>query len=93
MNISDNSRTTIGSRTLPRTATCTGSVNRFRRGSKSAPAGTQYEWLADLAQLEWACESAWAAADGLPLPLATLGEVPPEQLAALVLSLHPSVRL
>jgi len=55
--------------------------------------GTQYEWLADLAQLEWACESAWAAADGLPLPLATLGEVPPEQLAALVLSLHPSVRL
>jgi len=55
--------------------------------------GTQYEWLADLARLEWACERAWAAADGLPLPLTCLGDVPPEQLHALVLSLHPSVRL
>jgi hypothetical protein len=53
---------------------------------------TDYAWLPDLARLEWACESAWAAADAAPVALARLGEYPPEELGSLVLGLHPSVR-
>src|SRR5215213_8815837 len=55
--------------------------------------GTPYEWLVDLARLEWACELAWAAGNGLPLTLLSLRNVPPDQLDAMVFSLRPSVRL
>jgi hypothetical protein len=51
-----------------------------------------YEWLADLARLEWACEQAMAAADASPLPLAALGRIAPDRLAETVIAVHPSVR-
>jgi hypothetical protein len=54
--------------------------------------GTDYAWLPDLARLEWACESAWAAADAAPVALAVLAEFPPDELGSLVFELHPSVR-
>lgn len=55
--------------------------------------GTGYEWLVDLARLEWACEESFVVADAEPILLAELGKVPPELLAATTLQLQPSVRL
>ena len=55
--------------------------------------GTGYEWLTDLASLEWACEESFVAADAEPIALAELGRVPPELLAATTLQLQPSLRL
>lgn len=56
-------------------------------------AGSEYEWLADLARLEWACEEAVVAASGDALPLPALGAIAPEALPGLVIRLAPSVRL
>jgi hypothetical protein len=55
--------------------------------------GSGYEWLPDLARLEWACESSLICAEAPPLALASLAEVPPERLDQLRLGLQPSVRL
>jgi hypothetical protein len=55
--------------------------------------GTDYEWLTDLARLEWACETSFVAADADPIHFAELGKVPPEMLAVTTLQLQPSVRL
>lgn len=56
-------------------------------------AGTDYEWLVDVARLEWACELALVAPEADALPLTALGEVPSDALAALVVRLAPSVQL
>lgn len=56
-------------------------------------ADTGYEWLADLARLEWACAEASIAAQLPPLALTQLGAHPPERLAGLRLRLQPSLRL
>ena len=55
--------------------------------------GTGYEWLVDVAQLEWACEDALAAADALPVDVAELGKVPADRLDGTSLVLSPSLRL
>jgi len=55
--------------------------------------GSGYEWLTDLARLEWACEESFVAADADPISLAELGRVPPQLLAATTLQLQPSLRL
>jgi hypothetical protein len=56
-------------------------------------AGTAYEWLADLARLEWACEEAVAAAARTPLPVESLGSMPADRLERLRLGFQPSLRL
>lgn len=54
---------------------------------------TGYEWLADLARLEWACEEAVTAGHAPPLALAQLARHAPEALAQLQVALQPSLRL
>ena len=56
-------------------------------------AGTDYEWLADLARLEWACEESVAAAHLEPASLESLGRFDAAVLPHLGLMLQPSLRL
>ena len=56
------------------------------------PAG-RYHYLADVAQLEWACQEVLTAADHDALDLARLAEVPAERYENLRFQLHPAVRL
>jgi hypothetical protein len=55
--------------------------------------GSGYEWLPDLARLEWACEAALVCADAPALALGKLAEIPPGRLDELRLEVQPSVRL
>jgi hypothetical protein len=55
--------------------------------------GSGYEWLADLARLEWAVADAAVAAVTPAAPLAELAAMTADSLADLRLSLQPSVRL
>ena len=54
---------------------------------------SEYAWLADLAQLEWASEEAAAAATRAPVTLQALAVIPPESLDGVRLRLQPSLRL
>jgi len=56
-------------------------------------AGTGYEWLADLARLEWACATAIAAAQRDPVGLESLSRFDPDVLPCLALVLQPSLQL
>lgn len=56
-------------------------------------AGSAYEWLADLAQVEWTVADASLAAAAPAAGIETLTIFAPEVLADLRVSLHPSVRL
>jgi hypothetical protein len=55
--------------------------------------GTGYEWLADVARLEWACEESLVAEAVPAIDLAALGAVPPEMLDDTSLQLSPALRL
>jgi hypothetical protein len=52
--------------------------------------GTEYEYLPDVAALEWAYQESMVAADAAPFDVDTLREAAPD---ALRLALHPAVRL
>jgi hypothetical protein len=54
-------------------------------------AGTGYEWLADLAELEWACECAFIAARESPVEPQELVGLAPDDLARARLRLQPSL--
>ncbi|HLB85827.1 MAG TPA: DNA-binding domain-containing protein, partial [Steroidobacteraceae bacterium] len=54
--------------------------------------GTGYEWLAELAALEWACETALVARQEPAVGLAALAGLPPDQLGATGLRFQPSLR-
>jgi hypothetical protein len=54
---------------------------------------TGYDWLADLAQLEWACEESVAATHLEPVALDSLAGVAAEVLPTLTLQWQPSLRL
>ena len=56
-------------------------------------ADTGYEWLADLARLEWACEESVAAAHLQAVGAGSLGGVDAEVLPHLALQWQPSLRL
>ncbi len=56
-------------------------------------AGTGYEWLADLARLEWACEESAIAAFTEPVGVASLSRFDADSLPGLTLILQPSLRL
>jgi hypothetical protein len=55
-------------------------------------AGSGYDWLADLARLEWACEEVLVAADSPAISIEALARLEPEALAALRLTLQPALR-
>ena len=55
--------------------------------------GTGYEWLADLARLEWACETSVAAAQRDPVGLESLRHLDPDVLPHLALVWQPSLQL
>ena len=55
--------------------------------------GTGYEWLADLARLEWACETSVAAAQRDPVGLESLRRFDPDVLPHLALVWQPSLQL
>jgi hypothetical protein len=59
----------------------------------SRMAGTGYEWLADLARLEWACEASVAAGRHDPVGLESLRRFDADVLPHLVLMLQPSLQL
>ncbi len=52
---------------------------------------TGYAWLADLAALEWACETALNATWDPPLDVQSLAGIPADAIAGLRLSLQPSL--
>ena len=52
-----------------------------------------YEWLVDLARLEWACEQSLVAAEAPSIALAELARVPPQSLEQTAFALHPSLRV
>jgi hypothetical protein len=54
--------------------------------------GTGYEWLTDLARLEWACEEAAVAPGAAPIDLTALAQFAPEDLPALRLQWQHSLR-
>jgi hypothetical protein len=55
-------------------------------------AGSGYDWLADMARLEWAVAEALVAAAAPAAGIASVAAIAPESLADLRLALHPSVR-
>jgi hypothetical protein len=57
-----------------------------------AESGTGYEWLAELAELEWACECAFVAAREEPVEPQALARLAPDDLARARLRLQPSLR-
>lgn len=56
-------------------------------------AGTGYEWLVDLARLEWACEEAATAAFAEPISVESLRHCTADAMPGLVLTLQPSLQL
>jgi len=66
---------------------------RFPAWLATRLAQSGYEWLADLASLEWACEQALAAGEAVPVALGALGRVPPDSLAHIRIGFSPSLRL
>ncbi len=56
-------------------------------------AGTEYSYLPDIAELEWACQESTIAANAGPLDLTTLRGLSPDSLEGLRFSLHPACHL
>jgi hypothetical protein len=54
--------------------------------------GTGYEWLADLARLEWACDESATAAFAEPVGVESLGRFDADSVPGLALVLQPSLR-
>lgn len=54
--------------------------------------GDGYAWLAELAELEWACESSLVAGSLPPLGLASLSELDPQAVGQARFQLQPSLR-
>lgn len=63
----------------------------FARYLAETEAGTGYEWLAELAELEWACECAFIAAREQPIEPEVLVRLAPDDLARARLRLQPSL--
>jgi hypothetical protein len=64
---------------------------QFPRYLAETEAGTGYEWLAELAELEWACECAFIAARESPVEPQELLGLAPDDLAQARLRLQPSL--
>jgi len=64
---------------------------QFARYLADTEAGTGYAWLADLAELEWACECAFIAAREPPVDAQVLVRLAPDDLAQARLRLQPSL--
>ena len=62
-----------------------------RISSSRFPPVADVPYLPDIARLEWARHTAYHAADATPLGAEDFAAIPGEQVAALTLSLHPSL--
>ena len=85
-------RTSTGPGIRRDTATCIGSARHSRHGSHAGSTGTGYEWLADLARLEWACEESATAAFAEPVGVEALSRFDADSVPGLALVLQPSLR-
>jgi hypothetical protein len=65
---------------------------QFPRHLAETLAGTEYEWLAELASLEWACEIALVAPQVPPVGPEALADLQPAELGATRFQLQPSLR-
>ncbi len=65
---------------------------RFPKHLAEVLAGTEYEWLTELASLEWACETALVAPQESPVGPEVLAGLQPDQLGATRLHLQASLR-
>jgi hypothetical protein len=63
----------------------------FARYLAATESGTGFEWLAELAELEWACECAFIAARESPVDPQALTDLMPDDLARARLRLQPSL--
>ena len=59
----------------------------------SFPPAAHVRYLGDVARLEFARLQAYHAADATPLGVSALGEIPPDEVAAVTLEAHPAVSL
>jgi hypothetical protein len=66
---------------------------RFPAFLDAVLAGSEYDYFADVARLEWAYQEALVAAEHPGFDLASLSTVPPERYAALTFQTHPAMRL
>ena len=66
--------------------------SRFPEWIGTRMAGTEYAWLAGLAQLEWACEKVLVSEWLPPAPADSLARLHPEELAGARLVLQPGLR-
>ncbi len=57
------------------------------------PPAVKLPYLGDVARLEWARLEAYHAADQAPISIEALGVIPPDEVAKVTFSLHPSVAL
>lgn len=64
----------------------------FARYLAETEAGSGYEWLAELAELEWACECAFIAHREEPLDPPVLVRLAPDDLARARLRMQPSLQ-
>jgi hypothetical protein len=64
----------------------------FARYLAQTEAGTGYEWLAELAELEWDCECAFVAARAEPVEPQALASLAPDDLGLARMRLQPSLR-
>jgi Putative DNA-binding domain len=67
--------------------------DEFPEFLRSFPPATSIAYLGDVAELEWAVNSALHAADVAPLDVAELGAIEAEDLARICFVPHPSLRL
>jgi hypothetical protein len=65
---------------------------RFPEYLSSTQAGTGYEWLAELAALEWACETALVVAPARPVGAEALAQLTPDEIGGARLLLQQSLR-
>jgi Putative DNA-binding domain len=65
---------------------------QFPRHLAETLSGTEYEWLAELASLEWACEIALVAPQVPPVGPEALADLQPAELGATRFQLQPSLR-
>ncbi len=66
---------------------------RFADWLRARLAGTEFAWLSDLADLEWACEESLVAEQLPSLGKNALAAISPEKVADIVLGLQPGTRL
>jgi hypothetical protein len=87
----------VGRRYMHRYPSRSGNIHyiggQFATFLEAELAGSDYEYFADVARLEWAYQEVLVAADHPSFDLSALALVPPTDYGALIFSTHPAMRL